>query len=786
MTKLTPQQQINLTSGHDFWTTESVPGIPSIRFSDGPHGLRFQDAAADHLGLNASVPATAFPTASAAANTWDPELLRAMGAAIGEEARRYNIDVVLGPGINVKRSPLGGRNFEYFSEDPLLAGAMGAAWIRGLQSTGTGASLKHFAGNSQERDRLRYDALIDPVTLHEVYLEAFRLAVTQAQPETVMTAYNQVNGHFMSDHRYLIDTVLRQQWGFKGAVVTDWGGLNDKVAAINAGTDIEMPSSNHIFDAEANRALAQGQLQQDRLDATTTRISALANRQRPAGTTDPEAMMAAHHALAQRIEEHAAVLLQNRDDALPLNPADSLLLVGDLAEHTRYQGAGSSHINATPTSILAGLDEQHHAYNFVRGYELGSEQHDAQLVAAATEAAMDATTTVVVAGLPSTAESEGFDRENLNLPDNQNALIAALAPVTQRLIVVLVGGAPVSMPWADKVDGIIQLYLGGEAVGTAASRILFGDVNPSGKLAETYPLHAADVPAAPYFSQPGALAIPYAESLYVGYRYYDKAQVPVAFPFGFGLSYTNFTLNHGTIDATSATDDALDRTVTITVANQGERRGAETVQIYVGQTDQAQLAPVKALAAFKKVWLEPHEEDTLTIDIPARAFMRWDENHQKFRAVPGDWRVFVGTSSTDIVADFTVTVGAPAWVQPDVPAWYRQPQGHATVADFTALSGMTVTPTHPEHRGEHTRMSTPRTLGRHSRVARKVADVVLQQLIKNDNAAPGSPEERFFILSVLDSPIIRLAQQSGGALKLWQVDALVWLANRRILHRRED
>ncbi|KRN19099.1 beta-glucosidase [Lacticaseibacillus camelliae DSM 22697 = JCM 13995] len=404
--ELSDQDAIKLTSGQDFWSSENVAGIPAIRMSDGPHGLRYQAQASDHLGINEAVPATAFPTASASASSWDPRLLVKMGAAIGEEARSMNVDVVLGPGVNIKRNPLGGRNFEFFSEDPLLTGALATAWINGLQSKGVGASLKHFAGNSQETDRLRSDSLIDATALHELYLEAFRLAVTQSQPETVMIAYNLLNGTYMSDHEYLLNTVLRGQWGFKGAVVSDWGALNDKVKSLNAGTDLEMPSSGHLFDKPALAALKTGQLDRARLTRAVANIAAIADRKRPAFTGDRDALLQSHVALAQNIEENSAVLMKN-DGTLPLQPGRKLAVIGALADQTRIQGAGSSHITTPQSiSILAGLKAAGHEFAYVAGYTLDG-QADPALVKAAVATAKKAEDVIVVLGLPATAEATG-------------------------------------------------------------------------------------------------------------------------------------------------------------------------------------------------------------------------------------------------------------------------------------------------------------------------------------------------------------------------------------------
>ena len=775
---LSDQDAIKLTSGRDFWSSESVAGIPAIRMSDGPHGLRYQAQAADHLGINEAVPATAFPTASASASSWDPSLLVKMGAAIAEEARSMNVDVVLGPGVNIKRNPLGGRNFEFFSEDPLLTGALAAAWIAGLQSKGVGASLKHFAGNSQETDRLRSDSLIDATALHELYLEAFRLAVTQSQPETVMIAYNLLNGTYMSDHEYLLNTVLRGQWGFKGAVVTDWGALNDKVESLNAGTDLEMPSSGHLFDKPALAALKTGKLDRARLTRAVANIAAIADRKRPAFTGDRAALLQSHVALAQQIEENSAVLMKN-DGTLPLQPGRKLAVIGALADQTRIQGAGSSHIT-TPqsTSILAGLKAAGHAYNYAPGYAPGyalDGEADEKLVKAATAAAKKGEDVIVVLGLPATAEAEGTDRTSMALPADQAALLHDVAAVNPNVVVLLVAGSVVTTDWAKDAKAVLNLFLGGEAVGTAAERLLFGAVSPSGKLAETYPQRYQDVPSSALYKK-NPLSVPYAESLYVGYRYYDKAKQPVAYPFGFGLSYTTFAMTHARLNAAhlGKTDQAL--TVTVDVKNTGTMRGAEVVQAYVSEDDQNQLVPKQTLAAFQKVWLDPGEQQRVTLTLPQRAFCRWDEGRQQFTLAGGAWHVCVGNSSRNMITQLPLTVDAPAF-RVEAPAWYRQPVGLPNVADVTALSGLAPAPVRAPQPGDFTRLSVPRDLAKYSRVARLVATVVIASMQKNDATPKDSPEGQFLATIVWDTPLVRLAQQSGGSLKLWMVDLLVALAN---------
>jgi beta-glucosidase len=804
-TDLTDAQLLTLISGHDFWQSEALPDahIPAIRMSDGPHGLRYQAGEGDHLGINESAKATAFPTASASANSWDPDLLRQMGEAIGQEARSLGVDIVLGPGVNIKRNPLGGRNFEYFSEDPYLAGTLAAAWIRGLQSAGAGASLKHFAGNNQEAVRLLSDSLIDPVALHELYLEAFRIAVTTSQPETVMNSYNKVNGTYMSEHDYLLNTVLRGQWGFKGAVITDWGALDDPVKSLNAGTDLEMPGDEHFFRPVLKKALRNGDLNRAALTRAGEKLIRIATKDRPKAPADRDTLLSDHAKLAETIAEQSAVLLKNKDQVLPLHTDTPVLLVGAMADETRYQGVGSSHINpVSHVSIKAGLEAAGITVHYEPGY--ADDTTSPELRAAAVEAAATAEQVIVVVGLPEAAESEGFDRSDMKLPAAQNALVTALAAVNPHVVVLLVAGAPVELPWREQVAGLMALYLGGQEIGTAAARLLFGTVSPSGHLAETYPMAYADVPSSALFGQ-NPHSVPYAESLYVGYRYYDKADVPVAYPFGFGLSYTTFDYSDITLQPTTITaDTAADTTavtVRLTVTNTGTLPGATVVQAYVGDSEQLRLTPRKALKGYRKIFLEPGASSTVTVDLPLQAFCHWREDQQRWALTSSAYNVFIALDSQTILQQFSVTAtgepaddisttnSAPAATASDtpavrdtsnVPAWYQQPRGLPSVSDFTALSGYHVAPVPIPQAGHLTAMNTPRELSRFSRIVAKFTQIMLKQKLDAAGNPPDSPESNFLRLTILDTPLVRLAQQSSGLLKPWHVRLLVGLANQPV------
>ncbi len=551
---LTLEEKVALCSGADMFRTKALEkrGVPSIVLADGPHGLRKQAAGADPLGFSVSVPATCFPTASLTACSWDTELLSEMGAAIAEEALQEGIDIVLGPGANIKRNPLCGRNFEYFSEDPYLSGEMAAAWIAGIQSRGVGASLKHFAANNQEAERMSSDSIVDERTLREIYLPGFEAAVKNGAPATVMCAYNKLNGVHCSDNERLLSQILRREWGFQGVVVTDWGATNDRVAGFAAGLDLEMPGSRGYFDDAVIEAVRSGQLPEARVDESVDRVLELVfaavKHRRPDCRYDVDG----HHTLAQKIAASSAVLLKNEGGVLPLGSGQKIALIGALAKAPRYQGAGSSHINPTRLSTLVdGFDQVGLDYRYCAGYALKGAD-DGALLAEALAGAAAADTAVIVAGLPEECESEGYDRSTLAMPAPHNALIEQVASLNPNTVVVLVGGAPVEMPWLPKVKAVLNLYLAGQAGGLAAAELLAGKVNPSGKLAETYPRRYADVPSAGFYETGGKQA-QYREGVYVGYRYYDKAQQDVLFPFGHGLSYTSFAYEDLVLSAVELT-----------------------------------------------------------------------------------------------------------------------------------------------------------------------------------------------------------------------------------------
>jgi beta-glucosidase len=654
---LTLEEKASLCSGHDMWHTKAIErvGIPSIALSDGPHGLRKQAAEGDFLGIGMSLLSTCFPPACTTANSWNPDLLRHIGAALGEECLQEQVSVLLGPGLNIKRNPLCGRNFEYFSEDPLLAGELAAAFIEGLQAQGIGASIKHFAANNQETRRMTINALVDERALREIYLPGFEKAIKQMHPWTVMCAYNQLNGAYCSENIPLLTGLLRDEWGFEGVLLTDWGACNDRVRGLLAGQDLEMPGGLDDNKQRLIEAVRTGTLDEAVLDRTVARLLALIGRAQENKRPDYRYDVNEHHLLAYQAATQSAVLLKNEDDLLPLHTSGKLAVIGSLAKKIRYQGNGSSLINPTrlehPWDILT---ERGIPMLYAEGYSLQTDTVNEKLIAAACQIAREAEIAVVFLGLTDLAESEGFDRDHMHLPDNQNVLIERLTSVQKNIVVVLFGGAPVEIPWINKVQSILHMYLPGQAGGSAVVDLLFGNANPCGKLAETYPLHYADTASARYF--PGSShTVEYRESIYVGYRYFDTVHQAVLFPFGHGLSYTQFTYEQMTLSTHTFTDrDTLQ--VNVTVTNTGPCAGEEIVQLYVHDVVSSVFKAEKELKAFQKVALLPGEQRTIMLTLSKRDFAYYDLAPADWVVESGEYTILVGASSRDIRFQETVTV----------------------------------------------------------------------------------------------------------------------------------
>jgi beta-glucosidase len=658
--KMTLEEKAGLCSGFDFWNTKAIErlGIPSIMMTDGPHGLRKQVGDTDHLGINKSVPATCFPSAAGLACSWDKDLVSKVGAAIGEECQAEDVAIVLGPGANIKRSPLCGRNFEYFSEDPYLSSKLSANFIKGVQSQGVGTSLKHFAVNNQEYKRMSIDAVVDERTLREIYLASFEKAVKEGQPWTVMSAYNKVNGDYCSENKKLLTDVLKEEWEFDGLVVTDWGGVNERDLGLAAGLDLEMPSSGGIGDNKIIEAVKSGRISEDVLNRAVERVlkvvfKAVENKQENAVYSQEE-----HHALAREAARESMVLLKNEENILPLREVESIAIIGAFAKNPRYQGGGSSHIN--PTKIdniyeeLAKVAGDKTTLSYSEGYALKSDEVNESLLEEAVEAAKQAKVAVIFAGLPERYESEGFDRKHLNIPDNHRILIEAVAEVQSNVIVVLSNGAPIEMPWLDNVKGLLEGYLGGQALGGAIADILFGIASPSGKLAETFPKKLVHNPS--YLNFPGdGETVEYREGIFVGYRHYDTRDVEPLFPFGYGLSYTSFEYSDLQVDKKQIKDDET-ITVSVKIKNTGSIAGKEVVQLYVKDVDSTMPRPEKELKGFEKVSLQPGEEKTVTFELGHRAFAYYNVKLKDWHVETGTFEILVGKSSRNILLRDTVDV----------------------------------------------------------------------------------------------------------------------------------
>ena len=647
--RLTLERKIGLLSGQDFWSTKPGPGLRSVQVSDGPHGLRKQVAADDRLGLARSAPATCFPTAAGLGATWDPQLVEEVGIALGREAAAQGIGVVLGPGLNLKRHPAGGRNFEYFSEDPFLSGHLAAAMVRGLQSQGVGACVKHFAANNQEFNRMRLDTVVDERTLRELYLTGFEIAVREGRPWAVMSSYNKVNGEYVGASRRLLTEVLREEWGFDGLVMTDWLAVVDRPRALLAGLDLEMPGSNGVWDARVRAALESGEISEEDVDRSCERVVALSQRVDAAVEVRARAASMAdqhlHHALARQAAVSAATLLTN-DGVLPLAPGASVALIGAFAEEPRIQGAGSSLVNPTRvetlrdslTGRLAGRSE----VTYVRGYEASTGGSTPADLAAARAAAEQCDVAVLVVGLPARHESEGMDRRDLRLPTSHEALVEVVCSANPRTVVVLVNGAPVVMPWADRPAAVLEAYLGGQAGGAALADVLVGDVEPGGRLAESIPYSAEELPANADFAR-RPTQVEYRETHHVGYRFHDTARMPARFPFGHGLGYTTVEFS----DLEVAVEGQRVR-LAVKAFNAGTRAGSTVLQVYVHDVASSVARPEQELKAFEKVYLAQGERRPVEFTLDARAFAVYDVASAAWKVEAGEYEVRMALSSVDV------------------------------------------------------------------------------------------------------------------------------------------
>ncbi|GHV04193.1 glycosyl hydrolase [Spirochaetia bacterium] len=708
VSQLSLEEKASLCSGRDFWTLKGIDrlGLPAVMVTDGPHGLRKQAGSSDHLGINQSVAATCFPAACASSCSFDRALLKEIGAAMGEECLQEQVSVILGPAANIKRSPLCGRNFEYISEDPFAAGELAAAIIEGIQSKGVGTSLKHYAANNQEKCRMTSNSVIDERTFREIYLAGFEGAVKKAGPWTVMCSYNRINGTYASENKKLLSDILRDEWGFSGLVMTDWGATADRVEGVRAGLDLEMPGPSNLNDAKIVEAVKSGALEEAALDRVVLRVVEMILKSKeslkPGYTYNAEA----HHALARRAAADSAVLLKNKDShgrgILPLEKGKTIAVIGAFAKTPRYQGAGSSKINpsrldnAWDALNAAGISAEY-APGYILDPAAGAGKSEDELIREATELAAQQDIAVVFVGLPDEYESEGFDRQSLDMPAAHNKLVEAVLKVQPNTVVVLQLGAPVLIPWKDKAPAILAAYLGGQAGGGAITDLLTGARSPSGKLAETWPQALADNPSYHYFG--GSTNVEYREGLFVGYRYYDTVGKSVAWPFGYGLSYTKFEYSDLRLDKPQFKSGGTLK-ATFTVKNSGSREGAEIAQLYVaagktGAGASAIIRPVKELKGFEKVFLKAGESKTVTITLDTRSFAYYNAPVADWAVEAGEYQILIGTSSADIRLSGTVTAegdgqeAALASLKEKAPDYFALPRGELRISDaaFKALYG---------------------------------------------------------------------------------------------------
>ncbi|MCP4963228.1 MAG: glycosyl hydrolase [Actinomycetia bacterium] len=775
LTRLSVQDKANLCSGRDMWHLEAVPALDldAVMITDGPHGLRKQPEG----GSFAGVAATCFPTATGLASSWDPDLLRDVGSAIAGECLAEEVAVLLGPGVNIKRHPLCGRNFEYFSEDPLLGGTLAAAFIQGVQSRGIGTSLKHFVANNQETRRMVIDTIVDERSLREIYLAGFEIAIREAQPWTVMCAYNKLNGTYCSDDPWLLTTVLRDEWGFEGIVVTDWGATNDRVEGVRAGLDLEMPGSGGINDALIVEAVEAGELAESALDEVAGRMLDLIARSNGGVAQAHTADFDANHELARRAAAESNVLLTN-DGFLPLDPAASVALIGEFATVPRYQGAGSSMVEPTRLdTLLDGVRAQlgpTTSLAYAAGYEAATDALRPDLIDEAVMLARGAEVAIVIVGLPASYESEAYDRPHMRLPAQHNQLVRAVVDVNPNTVVVLSNGSVVQLPWIDAPRAVLDGFLGGQGGGEGTARVLYGQVNPSGKLAETFPLRQSDHGSDANFGDVGR-QLQYREGVFVGYRWFDTVGLDVLFPFGHGLSYTDFGYGELRVQSSNDTDsEDFEVEVSVTITNEGSRTGAEVVQLYVRDVEAGVARPDRELKAFDKIRLEPGESQPVTLKLDRRAFAFWDDG---WVVEAGDFEILVGASSRDIRSRATITVdsgratstpwsGAPSFEDLEDKAAFETSLGRPVPA--------------PDPVRPFTRTSTISDVSKNP-IGAGIRKVLLLAMPGRFGAKKEDLDDglRATLEAIIDGmPLRSIALLSGGKISWTRLDKLIALMNR--------
>ena len=785
LSKLTLEEKAKLCAGLDAWHTFPIDclNIPAIMVADGPHGLRKELEDGSGEILRESYPATCFPTASALASTWNVDLVSQVGSAIADECLAAGVSVLLGPGANIKRSPLCGRNFEYFSEDPYLTGEIATAFIEGVQSKGVGTSLKHFAANNQEYRRMLIDAVVDQRALREIYLPGFESAVRKAHPWTVMAAYNKINGTYCTENEWLLQTVLRDEWGFEGFVISDWGAVNDRVKGIAAGLDLEMPGIPNGNDQLIIDAVQSGELDEHTLDAAIFRMLQFIDACQSHISTDHSCDLSVNHQMAMKAASEGAVLLKNSANLLPLDPDVKVALIGQFAKVPRYQGSGSSLIRPSRLQNLydvmaaaAGADK----INYADGYALDDDQKDDILIAEAVRIASGSDAVVVCAGLPEMDEIESRDRSHMRLPESHNCLIDAVVSANPNTVVLLSNGSPVEMPWIDRVPAVLEGYLGGQAGAAAHYALLYGEINPSGKLAETFPHALEDNPSHRQFPG-GPQIVEYRESIYVGYRFYDSVKKDVLFPFGHGLSYTAFTYSDLNVSSRKikAGDDL---TVTFRISNSGKRAGKEIAQVYVRDIESTVFRPAKELKGFMKVDLAPGESELVSVSLDTRAFAFYDPQAEKWSVESGEFEILVGASSRDLrlstvihyQADEKITANQPMPLYDDFPS-----NADISQAAFERLIGRPV----PKNASD----AKPYTLNtsvmdmRASVIGRLLERIIRKQLKTIVTTDMHGPTRLMIEQMALESPLRLLVMFSGGALNREMLLGLIDLANGKIL-----
>ena len=777
MKELTLEEKVSLLSGKDFWSTKPIYRlkIDSLYLTDGPHGVRKQSTESDELSLQNSTAATCFPTACCSACSFDPNIMYEMGEAISKEAKANKVSAVLGPGINIKRSPLCGRNFEYFSEDPYLAGKMASGWISGLEDNGIAASLKHFAANNQETLRLVIDSIVDERALREIYLQAFEIAIKESNPSTVMCSYNRVNGDFASESKYLLNDILREEWGFEGIVISDWGAVNDRVEAVKAGLDLQMPSTNGYDDKKVYDAVRNNIIDESVLDKVIIRLLDFSlNRMHNIYqnfSNDKEE----NHKIARKIAENSIVLLKNEYKILPAKKESKIAVIGEFAQKPRYQGNGSSLINAYKIDTAEEYFREHNIeFNYAKGYDSNSSNIDNTLIEEAVNISKDKDIVIIFAGLINSYESEGFDRKHLNLPENHNHLIEEISKVNKNIVVVLSIGAPVLMPWIDKVKGIVNLYLAGEAAVSAAFNIIFGIVNPSGKLAETFPLKLEDNPSYKYFPG-GNKSVEYRESIFVGYRYYDKAEKDVLFPFGFGLSYTSFEFSN-LIVSDANTIAGLDNIhVVFDIKNTGDMFGCEVAQIYISAPENNIFKAKKELKGFIKVFLEPNETKTVIIKLNKRSFSFYNTETKQYEIENGLYTIYVGNSSRNLILSKSMEINSNDYNNEKLHSYFNIKDINISDEDFEKLLGRKLKPI-------NIKACKPYNLNNnladllHEEIAKDFYNkllIGLNEMFKDDK----TDTKKMFESMMLETPLRSLYTMSGGLISRNDIENLLQSLN---------